>query len=258
MVNFFSDGFFGYSDDVSFEKFTPAHFIPLAVVALCIFLVFRYRKRIVSWKHEENLRFALGIAMIICELGYFWRLLYVGPVVFFQGMMLPDFMSFLPFQICEWTCIISAFMIFKKSHFMFGICFFTALSFSVMALVSPDVISHTGPQYFRYYQFFGEHALPVIAVFYMMFVHGFRVKMKDIIKPVVMLGLLLIPGCYMNSLPDHKTNYLYLKSNYLGIFKDNMTQRIIAYILFAVALFFVMYLVEVLICRRAGKTQKDK
>ena len=50
--------------------------------------------------------------MLLAEMSYFWRLLYVGSS---EPTNVVDLLDKLPLQVCEWTCIISCFMLMKKS-----------------------------------------------------------------------------------------------------------------------------------------------
>lgn len=55
------------------------------------------------------------------------------------------------------------------------------------ALITPTVITYTGPTRFRYYQFWAEHLLGYVAIFYMIFVHNMRPAIKSLIKAYVAL-----------------------------------------------------------------------
>ncbi len=204
-VQFFREGFFGYGEKGNFEYWSIAHFAPLLLLALSIFLLYRYREALQNWKHEENFRFIFAFVMLLFEMSYFWRLLYVGSSDPAETTLLDK----LPLQVCEWTCIAAIFMITKKSRLLYEICFYVCLTIGLFPLLTPSVIHSTGPAYFRYYQFWGEHILPIIAVFYMTFVHGFRPRMRGIALAsgfmLVLAGFALL--CNFNI---EGANYLYL------------------------------------------------
>ena len=213
-ARFFNEGFFGYGEKGNFKYWSLAHFAPIILFGVAIYLLFRYRAALREWKHEENFRFGLGIAMIICEMSYYWRLLYVGPGNLNEYNLLDK----LPLQVCGWTCILCAIMLFKKSKFIYPICFYVCLTIGVFPLLTPAVISTAGPGYYRYYQYWLEHILPPLGVLYMTFVHGYRVKMRDMIKPACFLAILAPLACLANFyLPKlvpgeagYNPNYLYL------------------------------------------------
>ena len=214
-ARFFREGFFGYGEKGNFKYWSIAHFAPLILFGIAIYLLFRYRAAIREWKHEENLRFGLGIAMIICEMSYYWRLLYVGPGNLGEYNLLDK----LPLQVCGWTCVLAAIMMFKKSRFIYCICFYVCLTIGMFPLLTPAVISTAGPGYYRYYQYWLEHILPPLGVFYMTFVHGYHVKMKDMLKgfgffailaPIAILANLNLPKLVSDLEPGYTPNYLYL------------------------------------------------
>ena len=214
-ARFFNEGFFGFGEKGNFRYWSFAHFAPIILFGIAIYLLFRYREAIRNWKHEENLRFGLGIAMIICEMSYYWRLLYVGPGNLGEYSLLDK----LPLQVCGWTCILCAIMMFKKSKFIYPICFYVCLTVGLFPLLTPAVISTAGPGYYRYYQYWLEHILPPLGVFYMTFVHGYRARMKDMLKGAGFLAILATLACLANHFlpklvadfePGYNPNYLYL------------------------------------------------
>ena len=46
----------------------------------------------------------------------------------------------------------------------------TLFAGTIFALITPTVITYTGPTRFRYYQFWLEHTLGYISIFYMIFI----------------------------------------------------------------------------------------
>lgn len=203
---FYDSGFFGYGPEGDFVQWSLAHFAPIAVTIVAIILTWRWRERIRAWKHEETARFWFVFVMIMVGMSYYWRLLYVGP----QDVTSHTFMDRLPLQVCEWTLMICSFMMLKKSPLLFDITYFLTMCFSLLPLVFPAVISNAGPTYYRYYQFWGEHLLPIYGMFYMMFVHKMRPHPRGIVWAMGMLLLLAIPALYLNQAFE-KANYLYLK-----------------------------------------------
>ena len=207
---FHSSGIFGYGEEGDFTYWSFAHFAPLIVLALAIFLVYRYREKLRNWKGEENFRFAIGLTLILIEFFYYCRLLYVG-----NGGNGKQLLTKLPFEVCEWAAILTAFMIMKKGKSLFQCSFYICLTLGVIPWFMPAVITDAGPTYLRYYHFWLEHTLPVFAVFYMIFVHGFRPDYKQVYKPFIFLGVLAgfaIPLNY--AIPD--ANFMYLASGTTG------------------------------------------
>lgn len=262
-VKFFSEGFFGYAEKGNFKYYSLAHFIPLILLALAIYLTYRYRDKLKNWKHEENLRFAFAFVMLLAEMSYFWRLLYVGS----SNPEMTTLLDKLPLQVCEWTCICAIFMITKKSELLYQVCFYVCLTIGIFPLLTPSVISQTGPAYFRYYQFWFEHILPIVAVFYMTFVHGFRPKFKGI---ALSTGFMMALGamaliCNFNI---EGANYLYLARGTTdggGSIMDvlikiapNVWARLAFLTVVVLAMFFLAYGVYRGICKLASKKSEHK
>ena len=93
---------------------------------------------------------------------------------------------------------------------LFDISYFWLFSGTVFALITPTVITYTGPTRFRYYQFWLEHTLGYIAVFYMIFVHGMRPTPRSILRSAVALVVLAVVAYGANQLIGPGANYLFL------------------------------------------------
>ncbi|MBQ7338081.1 MAG: TIGR02206 family membrane protein [Clostridia bacterium] len=204
-VQFFKDGFFGYGEKGDFAYYSLAHWIPLILLAVSVFLVYRFRGRLRAWKHEETFRFLFAFAMLLAEMSYFWRLLYVGS----SDPAETNLLDKLPLQVCEWTCIMAIFMITKKSKLLYQICFYVCLTIGIFPLLTPSVITTTGPTYYRYYQYWMEHILPIVAVFYMTFVHAFRPRLRGVVPAAGFMAILVVLALICN-FNIEGANYLYL------------------------------------------------
>ena len=165
--------FFGQGETVEFEHFSFAHFMPILLMIAAIVLIFVYRKKIKNYKHENKICLALSFAMIICEMSYFWRLANVPSLN-------SNPVDHLPITLCGWALIFCAFVMITKNKTLFDIAYFWTLAGSIFALITPTVITYCGPTRFRYYQFWLEHTLSFIGIFYMIFVHGMRPNIKSI------------------------------------------------------------------------------
>jgi len=121
----------------------------------------------------------------------------------------------LPITICGWACILGAFMLLSENHFLFDIVYFWALAGSSNALITPAVITSSGPDHFRYYQFWIEHTTIFIAVFYMIFIHQMRPTWKSFIKSYALVVLFAFFAIYVNTqIP--RANYLFLSTTEAG------------------------------------------
>ena len=204
VYKFNNEGFFGYSLEQDFFDFSFWHFLPIIILCAAIFFTYRYREKIKGFKHEETLRFVLAAVILLNEFAYFWRLLYVG-----RALSGDQLITYLPLEVCQWSAFLCAFMLMKKSKHLFDICFYICLSLGLLPLFTPAVIHYTGPSYFRYYQFWLEHILPIYAVFYMLFVMGYKPDFKKIWKPYCALAVLATFAIIAN-LNIEGANFMYL------------------------------------------------
>lgn len=246
--------FFGQGDQIEFANFSLAHFLPIIVMVLVILLIRRYRGQIRQYRKEANLRYLLAFALIITEMSYYWRLVGVPSLN-------PNPVDHLPITVCGWVVIFSSYMIVGKSQTLFDIVYFWLFSGTIFALITPTVISYTGPTRFRYYQFWLEHTLGYVALFYMIFVHNMRPTFRSMFKSY---GVLLAMGAIAfaaNRLLGPGANYLFLAKpedtpSILDILPPNFLLRLLVMVLAVSTMFFVSYLPWYLKDRKT-KTQQS-
>lgn len=257
VYKYYHEGFFGYSLEEDFSYFSLAHILPILLLVGAILLTLKYRRKLAAWKGEEIFRFCLAAALIFNEAFYYWRLLYVGN----GGSSVRDpMLTYLPFQVCEWSAYIAAFMLMKKSRHLFDIAFYVSLSLGVIPFFTPAVIMYTGPSYARYYQFWIEHALPIYAIFYMIFVHGFKADYKRIYKPFAMLSVLAVIAIIANNNIE-SANFMYLAKGTAGdsianILPQNIWVRLVLYLGILCVLFTLLSLPQIISELKARKNAK--
>ena len=195
--------FFGKGTEVEFTNFSLAHFIPLLLLGAVIFLIYRYRAQLRTARCEENLRHVLAFMLIICEMSYFWRLVGVPALE-------PNPVDHLPITVCGWVVIFSSFLIIGKKQTLFDICYFWLFSGTIFALITPTVITYTGPTRYRYYQFWLEHTLGYVVIFYLIFVHGMRPKPRSAVKAYVAMVILAAIAFCANQMIGPGANYLFM------------------------------------------------
>ena len=205
-LEFYRKGFFGYGKEGEFRQWGFSHFAVFFVLAAGIVPLVLFGAEIRDWAGEERLRCALAMMMLLCEFGFFWRLNYVGPEKHDKKTMIMR----LPFQVCQWTALLVIPMLFLKSQLLLSMIFYLSLTCGLIAFIFPAVITTTGPTYFRYYQFWGEHVLPIWSVFYLIFVHGIRPSPIGILLMFGMLAVLTPIGVHFNKRYDD-CYFLYLK-----------------------------------------------
>ena len=218
-LEFYSKGFFGYGKEGEFRQWSFAHFASFIALAAGIVPLVLFGSEIRDWAGEAALRCALSMLMMLFEFGYFWRLLYVGPETHERKTMIMR----LPIQVCQWTAILVYPMLFLKSKLLLSMVFYLSMTCGMVAFFFPAVITAAGPSRFRYYQFFGEHIVPIWSVFYLIFVHGIRPSPIGILLMFCMLAVMTPLAVSLNKRFDD-CYFLYLKPEKLPML--NKTVRV--------------------------------
>jgi hypothetical integral membrane protein (TIGR02206 family) len=232
--------FFGQGTQVEFENFTLAHFLPLLVTAGVIFLIWQFREKLRGFEKERYFRYVLAFMLILSDMSYYWRL--VG-----MPELGPNPIDHLPVTVCGWAVIFASYMVVGKSQKLFDIVYFWLFCGSVFALITPTVITYTGPTRFRYYQFWLEHTLGYVAVFYMIFVHGMRPTIKSAVRSWSCLAVLGVIAYCTNRYLGPGANYLFLAKpedtpSVLDILPPNFVLRTLIMVAVITTLYFVAYL----------------
>ena len=243
--------FFGVGTEVEFTNFSFAHFAPIILAIGVILTIYFCRDKIRNAKNEQRFRYIIGFILIICEMSYFWRLVGVPALQ-------PNPADHLPITVCGWAVIFASFMIVGKSQSLFDIIYFWLFSGTIFALVTPTVISYTGPTRYRYYQFWLEHTMGYVALFYMIFVHKMRPRWKSMIKSYIALTVLAVIAYFANQLIGNGANYLFMARpedtpSVLDILPPNFTLRIVVMAAVVTLMFFLAYLPWLLKDRKTKK-----
>ena len=243
--------FFGKGETVEFRDFSFAHFAPILLMIAVILLIWRFSDKLREWKNEKSIRFALAFAMIISELSYFWRLVGVPDLN-------PNPVDHLPITVCGWAIIFCSYLVVTKSQSLFDIVYFWLFSGTIFALITPTVITYTGPTRFRYYQFWLEHTLGYIAIFYMIFVHKMRPTVRSAVKSYSLLCVLAVVAYAANRIIGPGANYLFMARpedtpSILDILPPNFVVRLIVMAAVVTLMFFLAYLPWLIKDKKAKK-----
>lgn len=244
--------FLGEGETVEFTNFTAPHFLPILVAAALIFVIRIYRDKIRTLKHEPVFRYILAFALIISEMSYYWRLIAIPSLG-------PNPVDHLPITVCGWVVVFSSYMLIGKSQTLFDISYFWAFCGSIFALITPTVITYTGPTRFRYYQFWAEHLLGYVALFYMIFVHGMRPNKKSFVTAYVSLIALAGVAYWANQLIGPGANYLFMARpedtpSILDILPPNFALRLLIMAGAITLLFVLAYLPWYIMDKKKAKS----
>jgi len=244
--------FFGEGEEVEFVNFTLSHFLPILAAVALILVLYRYRDSIRNCRFEKNFRYILAFLLIFSEMSYYWRLVGIPSLG-------PNPVDHLPITVCGWAVVFCSYMVIGKTQLLFDISYFWLFSGSIFALLTPTVITYTGPTRFRYYQFWLEHTLGYIAIFYMIFVHGMRPTVKSAIRSYVALIVLAVIAYCANSMIGPGANYLFMAKpedtpSILDILPPNFALRLLIMAAAITVLYGVSYLPWYLKDRKKAKS----
>ena len=232
--------FFGQGETEEFFNFTLAHAIPVLLLFAVIAFIYGARNKLRDCKWESKVRLVLSFLLIFSEMSYYWRLVAIPELG-------PNPVDHLPITVCGWAVVFCSYMRPSKSQTLFDISYFWLLCGSVFALITPTVISFTGPTRFRYYQFWAEHTLGYVALFYMIFVHKMRPTIKSAIKSYSALMIFAMIAYNANQLIGPGANYLFLARpedtpSILDILPANFALRIAIMVAAITLLYALAYL----------------
>jgi len=249
---YYSDGFFGFGPPGTFHPYGWMHIVPILLCVGLLLLVWVKRERLRNRKGEIHFRYVLAFLMFLMEFSYFLWLLYVGDS---SGRFL--MMSKLPLHLCDVGLCSCMFMVTSRNRTLFGFNFFVTLFGATLACVIPQtVLDGADPTYFRYYQYFGEHLLPIFGTVYMMIVHRMRPRYRDLWISVGVLSAMLVPSLMLNeAFPG--SDYLFLKLK-LPLLPDNQYLRAGIYAVLIVVIFHGMWFLWRLYLRGREKRTSRK
>ena len=232
--------FFGEGTEVEFEIFTLTHLLTILAGVAVIFAIYFFRDKLAACKNEHRWRYAIGFTMIISEMAYYWRLVGIPELE-------KSPQANLPIAVCGWLVIFGSFMMIGKNQYLFDICYFWAFCGTVFALLTPTVLTYAGPTRFRYYQFWTQHLMIYVSLFYMIFVHKMRPTIRAAVKAYVLLVVLAVIAYFANRMLGPGANYLFMAEpeetpSILDILPPNFALRIAIMTVAIAALYVLAYL----------------
>lgn len=207
------NGFFSFteSDNIIFKEFSLNHIIPILVIIIGVYLIYRYRDSLSGSKYEKQIRYSIAIFAILLEVSFqAWQMNH-------QEW---NFAESLPLHLCRLTNYLAIFSMLTKNEKVFKIAYFWSLA-GVVSILFPD-IKH-GHDRFRYYHFMIYHILFFYMYMYMLFVLKIKLTFKSFKKSyLILLSIVMIIIIPINNL--FNMNYMYLlepKDTPFSIFYGN-------------------------------------
>lgn len=185
----------------TFRVFSPEHLLGVAFVVMLIVIIRKFH----TWLYERDrvIRYTMaGIMFMQQFLLYLW---YISSGSF-------SLSESLPFYTCRIAILLSIIMLIKKSYSIFEFVYFWGLVGGIIALITPDTSSFAFP-HLMFDQYFVGHGFLLAGIYYMMRLHGFRVRKKSLKKTFVITILYTLCIIPINFLVGGNYSYLSGKPN---------------------------------------------
>jgi hypothetical integral membrane protein (TIGR02206 family) len=230
-------------DGPPFELFGPAHLFALAVITLCCFSFFYFRK---VWGERERkiVRWVFAIAILVNETSLHVWSAYWG---------IWDIQTMLPLHMCTVTIWLSAYMLVSGNYAIYEMVYFLGLGGAMQAVLTPaDAAAYNFPHY-RLMQTFIAHGLLINIAVYMTVVEGFRPTVNSFKRIFLWTNVYMVVIFFVNLAIG--SNYLFVAAKPAFPTLLDMLAPWPWYILelevIGFAVFFVLYIPFLLKDRRA-------
>ncbi len=183
----------------TFEMFSVAHLIPVLIIVALIVLIIFFRKPLrQNVRLDRRLRIGFAVAMVAME----W--------IFYAWVIIPDGTDWnlLPLGLCALSMYLTAVTLLTENRKIFRTVFPWALAGSLLSLIVADV-NYVFP-HFRYFHYFGNHGMFLIANIYLVVVKRYSFTYRDLLGSSLVLTVLSTGLFFLNRLLD--TNHMYLVS----------------------------------------------
>lgn len=197
-------------EEYPFELFSVSHVVAMVVSLGCMIGLYVLRNRLID-KGKGGLKWFLVVLLISSEaLFQMWY--------FINDQW--DVAINLPFQLCSISLYLCTIMLITKNYRIFEISFFASMIGAFVAIVTPELFF--GFPHFRYFQFFIAHLAIVLSCLYMVWIEGFTLTFRSMVRAFIALNLIAVIAFMVNRLVG--ANYMFLSHkpynasplNYLG------------------------------------------
>ena len=229
-MGFFSDT----PNKLLLTEFDPMHIGAIAFFTICIALIIAFKNIILNAKYEKLLRYSITFLAIAFEMSF-----HIWTALTQDATFLKDF---LPLDLCAISLYLCIALMLTKSKWVFKLVYFYSLG-AMVSLLVPDLGGY-GVDHFRYYHYFYVHGFIMLTSMYFVFVHNYKIVLKDLIRATVLL--IFIAGFVMAVDLVVGANYMFLMhkphvSSPLDLFGP-WPEYVYALVFITIAVFIVAYL----------------
>lgn len=187
---------FFYNPEIHFKMWGTSHLVVIFLSINLILVLFLFKKRLFPYRHV--IRITVGSALILSRISLdFW---YIQTGEWDIGVSLP-------LELCSIASLMCGVMLLTKSERLFEVFYFIAIGGAIQAILTPS-LDYGFPQ-FRFFQFFIDHFLLILAPLIMIALYEYRVTIGSVLKAFITINLIAIAVFFINiSIP---ANYMFLR-----------------------------------------------
>lgn len=192
---------FWYNPANKFMMFSGAHIAMLLTAFTLIAMLIHYKSALMAYR--KPLRITIGITLLSSH-----ALLTIWYITTGNWTVTHA----LPLELCSISAIACGIMCLSASRRLTSIFYFLAVGGAIQALATPDLAF--GPLNFRFWQFFLDHTLLIIAPLTMILFYDFSLKKRDIAVAWLTINGIAAGVFLVNQVTG--ANYMFLRAKPAG------------------------------------------
>ncbi len=190
--------FFTEEGSTRVELFSLEQFIPLGITILCIYLIYRFKNKLINFGHEKTISITMAVIMFMNFVIYYGSKILLGTY---------SYKTDLPLHFCFVTGFTFMFiLITKNKHKLYKIIYFCTFIGPLPAILLPD-LNCTFDRYL-YWQFIISHHVMIVFSVYALLIFKYEVEKKDIFTTFITAHIFVIIMMIFNSIVG--SNYVML------------------------------------------------
>lgn len=187
--------FFTEEGGIEFKLFSSLHFFLLAIVAISIIVIYKYRHKLRKYARKECISKILAGLLFTNMFVYYVSLIILGTY---------DWHTDLPLHFCFITNFLIMLVIVIKGKKLYSIIYFWTFIGPLPAMLWPDITQSYNR--FIFWQFFISHHIMLITSVYILVVLEYKIERKNILESFLVGNLMFLAIIIFNKIMD--TNYI--------------------------------------------------
>lgn len=185
-----------YNPDINFQMWGTSHILTIIFIVFLISSLFLFRQQLKLYRNL--IRITAGLLLIISRISLDIWYIQTGSW---------DISSSLPLELCSIASLICGIMLLTKNYKLFEVFYFIAIGGALQAILTPNL--NFGFPQFRFFQFFIDHSLLILAPLIMILLYNFKVTLKSVWRAFIGINVIALIVFIINHLLT--ANYMFLK-----------------------------------------------